>query len=48
VEKPRKRWEDVVQRNALQILGIRGWRKEVRARENECVFMGEARIQKEL
>jgi hypothetical protein len=27
VGKPRTRWEDVVQRDALQILGIRGWRR---------------------
>jgi hypothetical protein len=48
VEKSRTRWEDVVQRNILQILGIRGWRREVRTRENEGVFLGEARAQKEL
>jgi len=27
VGKPRTRWEDVVQREALQVLGIRGWRR---------------------
>jgi hypothetical protein len=26
VGRPRTRWADVVQRNALQLLGIRGWR----------------------
>jgi hypothetical protein len=27
VGKPRTRWEDIVQREALQVLGIRGWRR---------------------
>jgi hypothetical protein len=27
VRRPRNRWEDVVQRGALQLLGIRGWRR---------------------
>jgi hypothetical protein len=27
VGRPRTRWADVVQRNALQLLGIRGWRR---------------------
>jgi len=26
VGKPRTRWEDIVQRDISQILGIRGWR----------------------
>jgi hypothetical protein len=26
VQKPRTRWEDIIQRNTSQILGIRGWR----------------------
>jgi len=25
--KPRTRWEDIVQRDVLQVLGIRGWRR---------------------
>jgi hypothetical protein len=25
--KPKRRWEDVVQMDALQVLGIRGWRR---------------------
>jgi hypothetical protein len=25
--RPRSRWADVVQRDALQLLGIRGWRR---------------------
>jgi hypothetical protein len=28
--RPRTRWVDVVQRNALQLLGIRGWRRKLR------------------
>ena len=27
VGRPRTRWADVVQRDALQVLGIRGWRR---------------------
>jgi hypothetical protein len=27
VGRPRTRWGDVVQRDALQLLGIRGWRR---------------------
>jgi hypothetical protein len=27
VGRPRTRWVDVVQRDALQLLGIRGWRR---------------------
>jgi len=26
--KPRTSWEDVVQRDALQVLGIRSWRRQ--------------------
>jgi hypothetical protein len=25
VVKPRKRWKDVVQRDALKVLGVEGW-----------------------
>jgi len=27
---PRTRWTDVVQRDALQLLGIRGWRRKLK------------------
>jgi len=27
VGRPRNRWADVVQRDALQLLGVRGWRR---------------------
>jgi hypothetical protein len=33
VGKPRTRWEDVVQRDELQILGIRAWRRRAGDRE---------------
>jgi hypothetical protein len=33
VGKPRRRWEDVVQKDALQILGIRWWRRRAGDRE---------------
>jgi hypothetical protein len=28
VGRPRIRWEDAVQKDALQILGMRGWRRK--------------------
>ena len=31
--KPRTRWEDVVQADAIQVLGIRGWRRRAGVRE---------------
>jgi hypothetical protein len=31
--KQRTRWEDVVRRDALQVLGMRGWRRQHRNRE---------------
>jgi len=33
VGKPRTRWADVVQRDALQLLGIRGWRRRAENRD---------------
>jgi hypothetical protein len=33
VRKPRTRWEDVVRRDTLQILGIRGWGRRAEDRE---------------
>ena len=33
VAKPRKRWEDFVQRDALGVLGMRGWRRRAGERE---------------
>jgi hypothetical protein len=31
--KPRTRWKDVVQRDTLEVPGIRGWRKQAGVRE---------------
>jgi hypothetical protein len=33
VGRPRTRWTDVVQRDALQLLGIRGWRRRAANRD---------------
>jgi hypothetical protein len=32
VRRPRTRWADVVHRDALQLLGIRGWRRRAAKR----------------
>ena len=48
VGKPRTRWEDVVQREALQVLGIRGWRRWAGVRVDGGMFWGTARAQKGL
>jgi hypothetical protein len=48
VGKPRKRLEDVVQRNTSQILGIRGWRRRAEGREEWRRLLREARAQKGL
>jgi hypothetical protein len=33
VGRPRTRWADVVQRDALKLLGIRGWRRRTENRD---------------
>jgi len=33
VGRPRTRWTNVVQRDALQLLGIRGWRRRAENRD---------------
>jgi hypothetical protein len=33
VGRPRTRWADVVQRDVLQLLGIRGWRRRAENRD---------------
>jgi hypothetical protein len=38
VERPRTRWADVVQRDALQLLGIRGWRRRLQIEMNGGVL----------
>jgi hypothetical protein len=48
VGRPRTRWADVVQRDALRLLGIRGWRKRVENRDEWRRLMGEAKAWKGL
>ena len=48
VGKPRKRWADVVRRDALQLLGIRGWRRRAGSRDEWRRFMREAKGRKGL
>jgi len=48
VGRPRTRWEDVVQRDALQLLGTRGWRKKVANRDELRRLMREAKARKGL
>jgi len=38
VGRPRSRWADVVQRDALQLLGIRGWRRRAENRDDGGVI----------
>jgi hypothetical protein len=45
---PRKIWADVVQREALQIQGIRGWRRRAGDREDWRRLLRGAKIQKGL
>ena len=40
VGRPRTRWADVVQRDALQRLGIRGWRRRAENRNEWRRLMG--------
>jgi hypothetical protein len=46
VGKPRNRWEDVIQKDALQLLGIRGWRRRAANRDEWRRLMGEAKAWK--
>ena len=48
VGRPRTRWADVVQRDALQLLGIRGWRRRAANREEWRHLMGEVKARKGL
>jgi hypothetical protein len=41
--RPRTRWADVVQRDALQLLGIRGWRRRAENRDEWRRLMGVAK-----
>jgi hypothetical protein len=44
VERPRTRWACVVQRDALQLLGIRGWRRRAANRDEWRRLMREAKV----
>jgi hypothetical protein len=48
VGKPRTRWADVVQRDALHLLEIRGWRRRAAKRDEWRRLMREAKAWKEL
>jgi len=48
VGRPRTRWADVVQRDALQLLGIRGWRRRAENRDEWTRLMREAKARKGL
>jgi len=48
VGRPRPRWADVVQRDALQLLGIRGWRRRAANRDEWRRLMREAKALKGL
>ena len=48
VGRPKTRWADVVQRDALQLLGIRGWRRRAANREEWRHLMREAKARKGL
>ena len=46
--RPRTRWADVVQRDALQLLGIREWRRRAENRDEWRRLMREAKTRKGL
>jgi len=48
VGRPRIRWTDVVQRDSLQLLGIRGWRRSAENRDEWRRLMREAKGRKGL
>jgi len=48
VGRPRTRWVDVVQREALQVLGIRGWWRRAENRDEWRRLMREAKVWKGL
>ena len=48
VGRPRTRWADVVQRDALQLLGIRGCKRRVANRDEWRHLMREAKARKGL
>jgi len=48
VGRPRTRWADVVQRDALQLLAIRGWRQRATNRDEWRRLVREAKARKGL
>jgi hypothetical protein len=48
VGRPRNRWSDMVQRGALHLLGIRGWRRRAQNRDGWRRLIREAKAQKGL
>jgi hypothetical protein len=48
VVRPRTRWADVVQKNALQLLGIKGWRSKAANRDEWRRLLREAKARKGL
>ena len=48
VGRPGNRWADVVQRDALQLLGIRGWRRRAANRDEWRRLMRETKARKGL
>jgi hypothetical protein len=46
VGRPRTGWADVVQRDALRLLGIRGWRRRAENRDEWRRHMREAKARK--
>jgi hypothetical protein len=48
VGRPRTRWTDVVQRDALQLIGIKGWRSKAANRDEWRRLTREAKARKEL
>jgi hypothetical protein len=48
VGRPRIRWEDAVRKDALQILGTRGWRRRAENREEWRQLLREAKDRKRL
>jgi hypothetical protein len=48
VGRPRTRWADVVEMDALQLLGIRGWRSKAANRDEWSRLMREAKARKVL
>jgi hypothetical protein len=48
VGRPRTKWANVVQKDALQLLGIRGWRRRAANRDEWRRVMGDAKARKGL